>query len=145
MSSPETDLSREQRDRIVASFEQQGLMRTIAARFVCLEHGRCSIELPFSWAVSQQHGFFHGGAIGTLADVAAGYAAMTLVGIGQDVLTVEYKINFLRPATGALLRADGQVIRAGRSIIVASAQVFDDKQRVCAVLQQTVVPAPGSY
>ncbi len=72
------------------SFGRQGLMSSIGATFKELSHGRCTIDLPFSELVSQQQGFFHGGVIDALADVAGGYAAMTLFLIGCDVLTLEY-------------------------------------------------------
>lgn len=107
-------LSAERRDSIMASFARQGLLRRFSARLALLEPGHCRIELPFDDAVAQQHGFFHGGAVGTIADVAGGYAAMTMVEAGRDVLTLESKINFLRPATGATLIARGEVLRAGR-------------------------------
>lgn len=131
-------------EAVHASFEASGMMQGIGARIVELRAGLCAIELPFSPRVAQQHGFFHGGAIGTLADTAGGYAAMTTVPIGTDVLTLEYKINFLRPATGRLLVAKGEVLRAGRSVIVTRVDVFDEDQRVCAVMQQTIVPAAGA-
>ncbi len=131
-------------DAIRASFVASGMMRAMGARIAELQTGVCAIELPFGDAVAQQHGFFHGGAIGTLADTAGGYAAMTTVPRGTDVLTLEYKINFLRPATGRLLVARGEVLRAGRSVIVTRVNVLDEEQRVCAAMQQTIVPAPSA-
>ena len=135
-------VAQERSAAIAASFDRQGFLRAIGARLVHLAAGHCTIELPFSDAVSQQHGFFHGGAVGTLADVAGGYAAMTMVDAGRDVLTLEYKINFVRPATGKLLTARGEVLRAGRSVIVTRADVFDADNRLCAAMQQSMAPAP---
>jgi uncharacterized protein (TIGR00369 family) len=135
-------LSVEQRVSIQASFERQGFLHVLGALIVRLEPGRCVIELPFGKGVSQQHGFFHGGAIGALADVAGGYAAMTMVDPGCDVLTLEYKINFLRPATGAMLTARGEVLRAGRTVIVTRVDVLDVEGRLCAAMQQSIAPAP---
>jgi uncharacterized protein (TIGR00369 family) len=111
-----------------------------------LAAGRCSIELPFNAKVAQQHGFFHGGAVGALADTAGGYAAMTVASEDADVLTLEYKINFLRPAAGSLLIAEGVVLRAGRSVIITRVDVFvtaNEQRRLCAAVQQSIVPAPG--
>ena len=135
-------ISEERRAAIAASFDRQGFLRTIRARLAHLSAGHCTIELPFGDAVSQQHGFFHGGVVGTLADVAGGYAAMTMVEAGRDVLTLEYKINFVRPATGAVLTARGEVLRAGRSVIVTRVDIFDADDRLCAAMQQSIVPAP---
>lgn len=141
MSVPANELSAERRDSILASFARQGVLLGMGGRMADLNTGRCTLELPFSDAVSQQHGFFAGGAIGTLADVAGGYAAMTVTATGHDVLTLEYKINFLRPATGVLLIARATVLRAGRSAIITRVDVTDSDDRLCAAIQQTIVPA----
>ena len=77
------------------------------------------IELPYSDDVSQQHGFFHGGVVGTIADSAGGYAAFSLMAANDGVLTVEYKVNLLAPADGEKLIARGQVVRPGRTLTVA--------------------------
>jgi uncharacterized protein (TIGR00369 family) len=138
------ELSPERRGSIEASFNRQGVLLGMGGRMASIDVGRCTLELPFGDAVAQQHGFFAGGAIGTLADVAGGYAAMSVAPAGRDVLTLEYKINFLRPATGALLTATATVLRAGRSAIVTRIDVTDDQDRLCATMQQTIVPAPDA-
>ncbi len=126
------------------SFGRQGLMASIGASCKDLSRGRCAIDLPFSQLVSQQQGFFHGGIIGALADVAGGYAAMTLLPTGRDVLTLEYKINFLKPAAGDRLIADGVVLRVGRSVCVTRADVFVERagyRELCAAMQQSMKTA----
>lgn len=138
-------LSDAQAEVIRQSFARSGFMTGMDARIVTLEPGRCVLEMPFSDRVTQQHGFFHGGAAAALADTAGGYAAMTMVPGGNDVLTLEYKINFLRPALGELIVAEGVVLRAGRNVTVTRVDVFscEGTDRVlCAVLQQSIVPAP---
>ena len=67
---------------VAASFASQGALRTIGAVLDAVEPGRCVIRVPYSEAVTQHHGFFHGGVIGMVADVAGGYAAMTLCEAG---------------------------------------------------------------
>ncbi|WP_135467146.1 PaaI family thioesterase [Crenalkalicoccus roseus] len=132
-----------------ASFARQGLMCAIGAAITELGPGRCALELPFSEGVSQQHGFFHGGIVGALADTAGGYAALTLLPVGSEVLTLEYKINFLRPAAGRRLLAEGAVLRAGRSVLVTRVDVFvleEGQRHACAALQQSIMragAAPG--
>jgi uncharacterized protein (TIGR00369 family) len=132
-----------------ASFEASGLMRAMGATITELRPGFCRLEMPFSDAVSQQLGFFHGGAIGALADTAGGYAALTQMTMGAEVVTLEYKINFLRPAAGDRLIADGIVLRIGRSVLVARVDVHVEKagRRVlCAASQQSLMAprqAPG--
>ena len=110
--------------RVVAeSFDRQGMMRVLGARLGSIEPGHVEIELPFSDAVGQQQGMFHGGALGAIGDIAGGYAALSLMPAGSEVVTVEYKINFIRPAKGALVRASAEVLRAGKSITVCRIDV----------------------
>ena len=124
-------------------------MQHLNARLVRVEPGLCEIALPYSDKVTQQQGGFHGGAIGALGDIAAGYAGLTMAPEGTEVTTVEYKINFLAAFQGGELRATGQVVKAGRRLIVTTAEVShidaSGKQSVCAVLQQTLMAVPKSY
>lgn len=135
--------------RVQRSFERQGLMRHWGARVDKVEPGVCMLSLPFSDKVTQQQGAFHGGAVGALADIAAGYAALTQAPAGMEVVTVEYKINFLAACQGGQLRATGRVIKAGKRIMVTSAEVLhmadDGKETLCATLQQTIMPVPMHY
>ena len=84
-----------------------------------------------------------------LADIAGGYAALTVAPEGMEVTTVEYKINFLAALQGGSLRANGQVVRAGKRIIVTSATVVHWSEQGqctdCAVMQQTLVPVAKTY
>ncbi|MEO6016374.1 MAG: PaaI family thioesterase [Polaromonas sp.] len=135
--------------RIEESFLRQGMMQHLGARLLRVEPGLCEVSVPHSERVSQQQGGFHGGAMGALADIAGGYAAMTAVGADAEVTTVEYKINFLASFRDGELRAVGRVVRAGKRIIVTTAEVThlaaDGKQTVCALMQQTIVPVPKTY
>ena len=135
--------------RIEASFLRQGMMQHLGARLLRVEPGLCEIALPYSERVTQQQGGFHGGAMGALADIAGGYAALTLVAPGFEVTTVEYKINFLAGFNDGELRAIGRVAKAGKRILVTTADVMhvapDGKQNACAVMQQTLVPVPKTY
>jgi uncharacterized protein (TIGR00369 family) len=138
-------VSAEKQGEVRASFASQGPMRAIGAELSVLGPGRCTVELPFSEKVGQQQGFFHGGAIGAVADTAGGYAALTLLPVGSEVVTLEYKVNFLRPAAGGRLVAEGSVLRAGRSVLVTRVDVFveaDGRRSLCAALQQSVMRAP---
>ena len=107
--------------RVARSFADQGLMRALGARLVGAGSGRCTIEAPHGPHLTQQDGFFHAGVTASLADTAAGYAAFTLMGEGERVLTIEFKVSLIRPAAGDLLRAEARVVRAGRSITTVEA------------------------
>lgn len=133
-------------EHVRASFDRQSAMQLIQATLPVIEHGRTEIHLPHWQGIEQQHGFVHGGVLGMIADSAAGYAAMTMVPEGDSVLTVEFKMNMLAPADGEELIARGQVIRAGRTLIVTKAEVFaikDGKEILCALMQQTIMVMHG--
>lgn len=135
--------------RIQASFLRQGMMQNLGGQLLRVEPGLCEVALPHSERVSQQQGGFHGGAMGALADIAGGYAALTAAPPDMEVTTVEYKINFLASFTGGELRAIGRVVKAGKRIIVTTAEVMhvdaSGKQTACAVMQQTIVPVAKTY
>ena len=135
--------------RVENSFSRQGMLQNLGAKLLRAEPGVCEVLLPYSDRVSQQQGGFHGGAMGTLADIAGGYAALTVAPPDMEVTTVEYKINFLASFNSGELRAVGKVVKAGKRIIVTTAEVMhvdaDGKQTVCAVMQQTLVPVPKTY
>ncbi len=135
--------------RIQNSLERQGLMRHLGARLVRVEPGLVEIALPYSDKVTQQQGGFHGGAMGALADIAGGYAGLSVAPADMEVTTAEYKINFLAAFQGGEIHATGKVIRAGKRLIVTSAEVLhlapDGRQTCCAVMQQTLVTVPKTY
>ncbi|MFC7434970.1 PaaI family thioesterase [Hydrogenophaga bisanensis] len=137
------------RERVQTSLDRQGMMQALGVRLLAVAPGQVTLALPYSDRVTQQQGGFHGGAMGALADIAGGYAALTVAPEGMEVTTVEYKINFLAAFQNGELQATGQVIKAGRRIIVTTAQVVhvapDGKRSDCAVMQQTIVPVPKTY
>ena len=124
-------------------------MQHLGARLLRVESGLCQIALPYSDKVTQQQDGFHGGAIGALADIAGGYAGLTQAPPGMEVTTVEYKINFLAAFQGGEMHASGQVVKAGRRIIVTRVDVkhvaADGQESACAVMQQTLMPVPKTY
>ena len=128
--------------RIRESFVRQKVMGLIGAVLTRVEPGRVEIELPFRDDLTQQHGFFHAGIVGTIADSAGGYAAYTLMPAGSSVLSVEYKINLLAPADGERLVASGRVVRPGRTLTVCDLEVAVIKagaRTLCARGMQTLI------
>ena len=99
--------------RVRDSFARQPFMEHIGARLTRVEPGLCEIELPYNSVLTQQHGFFHAGATGSIADSAGGYAAYTLMPENASVLSVEYKLNLIARADGEILRAVGRVVKVG--------------------------------
>lgn len=130
---------------LLESFNAQGALLAWNARLTSITPGACEITLPMSAVVTQQHGYFHGGVIGTLADAAGGYAANTLLMPVSECLSAEYKINFVAPAIGDTLIARGKVLKAGKTLVVSSAEVFSvqhGKEKLCAIMQQTLFVIP---
>ena len=132
--------------RVHASFDRQGVMKLLGARVSRIVPGECEIELPYRSDLTQQHGYFHGGIIGTIADSAGGYAAFSLMPEESSVLTVEYKMNLLAPGDGELLVARGSVLKAGRSLVVTRVDavvIKDGQETLCATLLQTLMTMHG--
>ena len=128
--------------RVRDSFSRQGIMKTIGARLLAVTPGEVRIELPWSEAVTQQHGFVHAGILSTIADNACGYAAYTLMPVNSEVLGVENKINFLAPAKGERFVSIGRVIKAGRTLVVCSGEVWacdGGRETLVAVMQTTMI------
>ncbi len=110
--------------RVRAAFARQGFMRNLDARMVELSSGRCAIECAFRDDLTQHHGLFHAGLLTTLADNACGFAALSLMPEGAEVLSVEFKTSFLRPAAGIAVVARGEVVKPGRTLSFCRADVF---------------------
>jgi uncharacterized protein (TIGR00369 family) len=126
--------------RILESFSRQGFMRTIGAVVESVEPGTVTIACPFSDAVTQQYGFWHGGVVASLADVACGYSALTMMPEERQVLTVEFKVHFLKPAQTDRLLAVGQVVQSGRTLTVCDCSVFDStRTRLLAKMTATMI------
>jgi uncharacterized protein (TIGR00369 family) len=109
--------------RCKESFDRQGLMTLLGAQLVEAADGRAVIEVPYRDDLTQQHGYFHGGVVTAIADTACGYAAYTTMPEDSSVLTVEFKINLMNPAAGDRLRAEANVHKAGRTLVVVGATV----------------------
>jgi uncharacterized protein (TIGR00369 family) len=136
------DATTEGADRVRASFERQGLMGHLGAELAEVGAGTCAITCRPRPELGQQHGYVHAGVIAAIADSAAGYAALSLLPEGSEVLTVEFKLNLLAPADGELLIARGRVLRPGRTLTVCEAAVFavrDGEETQCAVLLSTMI------
>ena len=137
-------------ERVYKSFLRQGLMQNWGTKLVKVESGLVEFILPHSDKVANQHGGFHGGAIGGLADIAGGFASLTVAPDDMEVTTVEYKINFLGAFNNGHLKAIGKVVKPGKRVIVATAEIYHvdvdtGKESICAIMQQTIMPVKKTY
>lgn len=129
--------------RIRESFAAQSMMTTLGARLAGLARGMARIEAPILPGSRQQHGFAHAGLTFAIGDSAAGYAALSVMPEGHEVLTTEMKIHLLAPAKGDLLVATGRVIRAGRRLVIVQADVHAleaGRESHVALLTGTMIP-----
>jgi uncharacterized protein (TIGR00369 family) len=124
------------------SFARQGVMGLIGAELAALAPGHCEIRLPFRDDLTQQHGYFHAGMTATIVDSAGGYAGLTLMPAGAEVLSVEFKLNLLAPADGEYLIAEGQVLKSGKNLVITRGEVYaikNGKATHCATMQHTLM------
>jgi len=131
---------------VARSFARQGLMDTLGASLLAVRPGEVEIAMRIRPEVSQQHGFAHAGAVAAIADSAAGFAGLTLMPAGAGVLTVEFKINLMAPAGGERLVARGRVVKAGRTLVIAQAEVEAERagaRKAVALLTATLMAVEG--
>ena len=105
-------------------FHHAAFIHDLGIRLKDLGGGWCESVLDVTPKHTQQDGYVHAGVQATIADHTAGGAAGTLAAEGELVLTVEFKINFLRPALGERLRCRAAVLRQGRTLNVAESEVY---------------------
>ena len=130
-------------DHVRDSFARQKAMTLIGASLSAVGKGETEIRLPYRAELTQQKGFVHGGIIGMIADTACGYAAYSLMPKSASLVTVEYKINILAPARGSLV-ARAKVVKAGRTLTVAHAEVYAEDGTHVATMQQTLMMLPDT-
>jgi uncharacterized protein (TIGR00369 family) len=111
-------------EEIKQSFAKQTILALIGAELSRVEPGVAEITLPFRADLAQQHGYLHAGIVTTIADSACGYAAYSLMPPKSEVLSVEFKVNLLRPAKGETFVALAEVVKSGKTLTVVRADVF---------------------
>ncbi len=128
--------------RCRASFARQAIMQTMRCALTVVRPGHAEIEMPFDPAYTQQTGSLQAGVMAIMGDNAGGYAALSLFPPGADIVAVEFKINFLSPGLGEVIRAVGRVIKSGRTLSVMDVDILgvtDGRARLIAKMQQTAM------
>ncbi len=128
--------------RVRKSFRLQRVMATIGAELTRVEAGAATIELPYREDLTQQHGYLHAGIVTAVVDNACGYAAFSLMPVGSNLLTVEYKVNFVAPAKGQRFIATGHVVKPGRTLYVCTGEVVavdGEQQQTVTLMQATMM------
>lgn len=128
---------------VESSFANQPIMDLLGAELSLVAPGVVEVTLPYRDDLAQQHGYLHAGVVTTIADSACGYAAFSLMPAGSEVLSVEFKVNMLRPAQGENFVARAEVIKAGRTLTVVRADVFgiaeSGERELVATMQGTMI------
>ena len=123
--------------RVRSSFGGQRFMSTLGARLGRVVLGEVEIALAFRDDLTQQNGYLHAGVGASVVDSACGYAALTVMEPGRNVLSVEFKVNMLAPAKGSAFVATGRVVRSGRTLVVVSGELRADGE-VVMLMQGTM-------
>ena len=129
-------------NRIRESFQRQNMMGTMGAELAFVQPGEVHITAPYDNRFTQQDGFLHAGTVTTMIDSACGYAAYSLMPVGSRVLSVEFKVNLLSPAQGESFRAEGRVIKPGKTLTVCEGKLFalqGDGEKIVALMQATMI------
>lgn len=141
MTTPPYDVEPVVRD----SLGRQSFLRLLGAQAAVVEPGHVVIEVPWREDLCQQNGFLHAGVLTSVADSACGYAALSLMPEGSDVLSVGFTVNLLSPGVGDLFRADARVVRSGRTLSVCRAEVTALREghadKPVAAMQATMIRA----
>lgn len=124
-------------------FDKANFIAELGMKLVEVDHGTCTVELVTDERHLQQHGHVHAGVVATLADHAAGGAARSSVPEGCDVITIEFKINFLRPAPPGRLVGKARALRTGRNVSVAETEVFSGETLVAKLTSTLAVISEG--
>jgi uncharacterized protein (TIGR00369 family) len=134
-------------ERVRKSFARQSVMTTIGAELTLVTPGTVEIEMAYSGALTQQHGFLHAGIISTALDSACGYAAFSMMPENAAVLTIEFKVNLLAPGKGERFLFRGSVTKPGRTIVVADGQAYafaaDGEAKLIATMTGTMMTVVG--
>ena len=126
--------------QVEESFNKQGFMNHIGAKIITIENGLVKISCEKKDFLTQQNGYFHAGVITSIADVACGYAALSTMPKGSDVLSVEFKTNLMRAANTSKIIASGKVIKLGKRLVFCEAKITDENEEIIfATLQGTMI------
>jgi len=110
--------------RVESQLAKQNFMHLLGINLISILPGKTVAELVIQPSHFQHNGFVHGGVVATIADIVAGFAAYTLVGPDENVVTGEIKISYFAKGEGQQLRAIGSVIKPGGRVNFCEAEVY---------------------
>lgn len=127
-------------ERVTRLFGKTNFMKTLNAQLTEARQGFVKIECNFSEKLTQHHGYLHAGVMTSLVDNACGLAAFTMMPENAEVLTVEFKVNFLKPAKTDKLIAVGKVLQSGKTLTICEGYVYDSTEdKLIAKMQASMI------
>lgn len=130
------------RQRVSDDFGRQKVMQTMGITLEAVEPGEVQLQVPFRDDLTQQNGYLHAGVLSTALDTACGFSAYTLMPPDSSVLTIENKINLLRPANNGPFRVVAMVIKPGKTVIVSEGKLYDAAGKLVATMSATNMAVP---
>ncbi len=128
------------KNRIQQSFDKQNIMKTLNAKLAEVEKGIVKITCDFSEGLTNQHGFFHAGVLTSILDSSCGYSALTMMPENAEVLTVEFKVNFMKPAKTDKIVAIGKVLQSGKTLTICEGYLYDsNEEKLIAKMTTTMI------
>lgn len=114
----------EKKQLVEASFNRSETLKFYNATLMEIETDFVSIKIPKQEMMTRKHGMFNGAMIASLVDASSGYAAVSHYEDDCYVVTVELKINYLRPAIGDFLLSKAYVLKGGKKISTIRTEIF---------------------
>lgn len=128
------------KNKIKENFSRQTFMATLGASIHLIEEGKVELVCEHNEKLTQQNGFLHAGVLTSVCDSACGYAALSVMQGNADVLSVEFKTNLLRPAGCKKIKAVGEVVKAGKTLVFCEGKVFnEDTGEILTTMQATMI------
>lgn len=125
-------------DAVRALHARTGLAGSMGVELIAVAPGQVTAEMKLTPDLTQQHGVAHAGVIASLADIACGLAAYSLMPDGLSVVSVNINLSLMRPAAGERLRAVGRVVKAGERIYFTEAELFAGNDKPVARVSATM-------
>lgn len=137
MTTPK--LTARQIKRISKALDDVPYAKLLGIKLAQIDPGTATLKMPVRKQLTQNHGVVHGGAMASLIDSATAFAIISLLESHEKVTTVDLTISYLRPVTKGNLHCAAKVVRSGRRLLVVSAEVFDDSQKLVATALSTYI------
>jgi len=128
-----------QKKRISRALDDVPYARLLGIKLAQIDSGTATLKMPVRKQLTQNHGVVHGGAMASLIDSATAFAIISLLEPQEKVTTVDLTISYLRPVSKGGLNCAAKVLRSGRRLLVVSAEVFDDAQKLVATALSTYI------